>query len=152
MFKKSQSGRSMIEMLGVLAIIGVLSVGGLAAYTKAMQTIRVNEATEYINRVRMELKTRKVTGGWQAGHYYLCSDWIKEDLPTGMTDCCIKHSLGRILIHFNSGNLLKEIAKKFNTSNWANISEEAIDAGTPGWSSYIHATGVWVYEYLDASC
>ena len=28
--KKNQSGRSMVEMLGVLAIIGVLSVGGIS--------------------------------------------------------------------------------------------------------------------------
>ena len=28
MLKNNQAGRSMIEMLGVLAIIGVLSVGG----------------------------------------------------------------------------------------------------------------------------
>lgn len=41
--KKLQSGRSMIEMLGVLAIIGVLSVGGLAAYNTAMQRQRVND-------------------------------------------------------------------------------------------------------------
>lgn len=32
----SEVGRSMIEMLGVLAIIGVLSVGGIAGYSKAM--------------------------------------------------------------------------------------------------------------------
>lgn len=31
-----QAGRSMIEMLGVLAIIGILSVGGIAGYSKAM--------------------------------------------------------------------------------------------------------------------
>ena len=30
-------GRSMIEMLGVLAIIAVLSVGGIAGYSKAME-------------------------------------------------------------------------------------------------------------------
>jgi len=30
LFKKNQSGRSMVEMLGVLAIIGVLSVGGIS--------------------------------------------------------------------------------------------------------------------------
>ena len=30
------SGRSMIEMLGVLAIVGVLTVGGIAGYSKAM--------------------------------------------------------------------------------------------------------------------
>ena len=31
--KINESGRSMIEMLGVLAIIGVLSVGGIAGYS-----------------------------------------------------------------------------------------------------------------------
>ena len=35
-------GRSMIEMLGVLAIIGVLSVGGIAGYSKAMMKIKIN--------------------------------------------------------------------------------------------------------------
>ena len=41
-------GRSMIEMLGVLAIIGVLSVGGIAGYSKAMEQFRINKAiSEY---------------------------------------------------------------------------------------------------------
>ncbi len=38
------SGRSMIEMLGVLAIIGVLSIGGIAGYTKAMDMYHWNKA------------------------------------------------------------------------------------------------------------
>ncbi len=38
-----QLGRSMIEMLGVLAIIGVLSVGGIAGYSKAMEKFKVNK-------------------------------------------------------------------------------------------------------------
>ena len=42
--KRSQLGRSMIEMLGVLAIIAVLSVGGIAGYSKAMQKFRTNKA------------------------------------------------------------------------------------------------------------
>ncbi len=37
-----QNGRSMIEMLGVLAIIGVLSIGGLAGYRMAMNKHRAN--------------------------------------------------------------------------------------------------------------
>ena len=37
-------GRSMIEMLGVLAIIGVLSVGGIAGYSKAMEMFKINKA------------------------------------------------------------------------------------------------------------
>lgn len=40
--KHSQLGRSMIEMLGVLAIIAVLSVGGIAGYSKAMLMWRSN--------------------------------------------------------------------------------------------------------------
>ena len=44
----SQSGRSMIEMLGVLAIIGVLSVGGIAGYSKAMEKFKLNKTiSEY---------------------------------------------------------------------------------------------------------
>ena len=39
----SQSGRSIIEMLGVLAIIGVLSVGGIAGYSKAMEKWKINK-------------------------------------------------------------------------------------------------------------
>ena len=41
-------GRSMIEMLGVLAIIAVLSVGGIAGYSKAMAQYKLNKmANEY---------------------------------------------------------------------------------------------------------
>ena len=37
--KKLESGRSMVEMLGVLAIIGVLSIGGISGYTLSMPVI-----------------------------------------------------------------------------------------------------------------
>ena len=42
-------GRSMIEMLGVLAIIGVLSVGGIAGYSKAMMKWKIDKAVEEYN-------------------------------------------------------------------------------------------------------
>ena len=40
---RGESGRSMVEMLGTLAIIGVLSVGGIAGYTYAMDNYYTNE-------------------------------------------------------------------------------------------------------------
>ncbi len=43
MSKIHETGRSMVEMLGVLAIIGVLSVTGIYGYTVAMRSNRVNE-------------------------------------------------------------------------------------------------------------
>ena len=45
-------GRSMIEMLGVLAIIGVLSVGGIAGYSKAMEKWKAERlVSEYSNLI-----------------------------------------------------------------------------------------------------
>ena len=48
-------GRSMIEMLGVLAIIGVLSVGGIAGYSKAMEKFKVNKLLYEYNTLIMGL-------------------------------------------------------------------------------------------------
>ena len=44
-------GRSMVEMLGVLAIIGVLSVGAISGYGKAMFKYKLNKQTEQLNQV-----------------------------------------------------------------------------------------------------
>ncbi len=57
MTKNTQSGRSMIEMLGVLAIIGVLSVGGIAGYSKAMQKYRINKTIEQITLIAGNIRT-----------------------------------------------------------------------------------------------
>lgn len=45
----TQSGRSMVEMLGVLAIIGVLSVGAIAGYSKAMMKYKLNKHAVAVN-------------------------------------------------------------------------------------------------------
>ena len=44
-------GRSMVEMLGVLAIIGVLSVGAIAGYSKAMEKYRLNKTLYEYNYI-----------------------------------------------------------------------------------------------------
>ena len=46
-----ECGRSMVEMLGVLAIIGVLSVGAIAGYSKAMFKYKLNKQAEQMNTV-----------------------------------------------------------------------------------------------------
>ena len=46
MYKNLEHGRSMIEMLGVLTIIGVLSIGGIAGYSKAIETYKLNRLVE----------------------------------------------------------------------------------------------------------
>ena len=49
--KINQKGRSMVEMLGVLAIIGVLSAGALAGYSKAMFRHKVNQTIDTFSLV-----------------------------------------------------------------------------------------------------
>lgn len=46
-----ENGRSMVEMLGVLAIIGVLSVGAMNGYSKAMFKYKLNKQAEQMNTV-----------------------------------------------------------------------------------------------------
>ena len=52
-----QSGRSMVEMLGVLAIIGVLSVGGIAGYSKAMTKFKINKSMDQISMLVANIRT-----------------------------------------------------------------------------------------------
>ena len=55
--KNNQFGRSMVEMLGVLAIIGVLSIGGIAGYSKAMQKYKLNKTIEEIDTIVQNART-----------------------------------------------------------------------------------------------
>lgn len=47
----TQTGRSMVEILGVLAIIGVLSVGALTGYSAAMEKNKVNAIVDEMSHI-----------------------------------------------------------------------------------------------------
>ena len=47
----------MVEMLGVLAISGVLSVGGIAGYSKAMEKFKLQKAVDQISTIRANVQT-----------------------------------------------------------------------------------------------
>lgn len=57
LYKSEQSGRSMVEMLGVLAIIGVLSVGGIAGYSKAMAKFKTSKALDQVSTTVANIRT-----------------------------------------------------------------------------------------------
>ena len=59
--KNDQKGRSMVEMLGVLAIIGVLSVGGISGYSKAMAKFKLTKAQDQISMLLMNVRTAFAT-------------------------------------------------------------------------------------------
>ena len=53
----NEKGRSMVEMLGVLAIIGVLSVGGIAGYSKAMNKYKINKTNDQLSMLIANIRT-----------------------------------------------------------------------------------------------
>ena len=59
---KSQFGRSMVEMLGVLAVIGVLSIGGIMGYSYAMDKYRANETINGIQLRAVDLIAQANSG------------------------------------------------------------------------------------------
>ena len=63
----NENGRSMVEMLGVLAIIGVLSVGGIAGYSKAMNKYKINKTTDQVSMLVANLRTLFSSQGDYAG-------------------------------------------------------------------------------------
>ena len=61
--RRSEKGRSMVEMLGVLAIIGVLSVGGIYGYTVAMRKYKANEIVQTANMIAVLAQSQNAGDG-----------------------------------------------------------------------------------------
>ena len=59
---QAQEGRSMIEMLGVLAVIGVISLGGISGYRMAMNRYQANQIANEINLMRIDAKMKVAQG------------------------------------------------------------------------------------------
>jgi len=60
-YKRSQKGRSMVEMLGVLAIVGVLSVGGVYGYGVAMKKHKANELLHQASMLATTISSQILT-------------------------------------------------------------------------------------------
>ena len=73
-FKKLEAGRSMVEMLGVLAIIGVLSVGGIAGYSISMRKHRANAIIDLTSKYAVLI-------------YGKCQQKIMDGEITGLNSC-----------------------------------------------------------------
>lgn len=65
----SDTGRSMVEMLGVLAIIGVLSVAGMAGYSYALVKYKANETMDELNKRSVLHATQLLQDGVPADGY-----------------------------------------------------------------------------------
>ena len=80
----NERGRSMVEMLGVLAVMGVLSIGGVAGYRYAIDKMNANDI---INEVRK----RAVTASQQRilGHDINLSEYGDNGRIKGLYDVAV---------------------------------------------------------------
>lgn len=99
----TQSGRSMVEMLGVLAIIGVLSVGAIAGYSKAMFKYKLNKQAESFNSfVNMAIQMKPdLERSFQETAFTPYFFYKAKLIPDGMT-----YKDGNIYDVFNNENYI----------------------------------------------
>ena len=92
----AQCGRSMIEMLGVLAIVGVLSIGGIAGYSKAMNMYKINRWSAHYTELLANLQIAfSTTGTYGDKSEDLTNTVISAGLmPEGMVDANHKDIFG----------------------------------------------------------
>ena len=108
------SGRTMIEMIGVLAIIGVLSIGGLFGYKIAMNYHRANETIHdvMLRATNVPMKWEDYAAINDANHQFKFTDLkpYEEVNPMGYT---VKVWLNLPIRIMNSEYWSKMCLKKF---------------------------------------
>ena len=171
---KGQNGRSMIEMLGVLAIIGVLSVGGIAGFSKAMERYRVNETinqiTHIVQNTRDLFKTQpNLYGGmsFSAANMSI-STYANRKLadkaklfPTALVKNDYKNLFGGDIRFYATGRFSEDDGKAFMLI-FLHIPQEAcIELATRNWQSSLglvairakgSGDGAYLKTYYQGSC
>ena len=104
--KTQETGRSMIEMLGVLAIIGVLSVGGIAGYTTAMRSYKANEIINATSMLFMEGLASNVGEGTSP------MDLDSNMLPSGCGSIHYKGDKATLTVNIEDETICKQVKTK----------------------------------------
>ncbi len=167
LFKNNQYGRSMVEMLGVLAIIGVLSVGGIAGYSKAMYKQKMNKTVDIVSKVLMgmrELSSQNLEGsgpGFYQQQYAiklgildksLCDDSNQCTLPIG-NKIQVSFSDIEIILSKGSSNLCIDfLSHHWETAlpdNSSYISIVSTSGEYVGQGNYIYSTNTNIGVKLE---
>ena len=154
MLTKEEAGRSMVEMLGVLAIVGVLSIGGISGYSKAMAKYKVNQTLDQISMLVTNIRS---TFGNQASYESLSNTvlvtygLVDNDMSHGKTDGTLKNAYGGTITVSTADSNLAFTVKYENvptnacaniaSSNWGDSAASGLVSITIGtnnahnWSS-----------------
>ena len=162
--RKTEDGRSMIEMLGVLAIIGVLSVGGLIGYSKAMERHRVNETINQINYVVQNTRDLfrmqpNLYGSMSSEQKYMYkTDYENRQLadkaqlfPSVIVKDNYKNLFGGYIYFYASGRYTKNDGKAFILGLTRIPQEACIEIITRDWQSALGLVAVRAFGSAGAS-
>lgn len=147
MQKHNLSGRSMIEMIAVIAIIGFLSIGSLLAYRYAMSTKNANDVIDYVSNLSLEVQRRNETVD-----NVPCADYngISLSVPKFFSDCTVsfEKQTGAVINVTYAGNstdlvsalenrtssyvCIQNNATRFNIGNRNGSCDNIDDNGQPG--------------------
>jgi type II secretory pathway pseudopilin PulG len=147
---QNQNGRSMIEMLGVLAIIGVLSVGGIAGYSKAMEKFKINKTIEQISTIANNVRTTFMS----QGNYRGLDELIAHNagiIPDEMwdEDNGAHNVWGEQLIIFNTSADSSNDGSAFGINTTISIDSACIELLTHDWS--VGGQPVLVNAYTESN-
>jgi Tfp pilus assembly protein PilE len=101
MMKVAESGRSMIEMLGVLAIVGILSIGGITGYSKALRKVKNNQLITQMSQLVMNIRALYFTQKSFEG----ISEQTLINTGTVPGDMLSENSADDIIKHIYNGNV-----------------------------------------------
>ena len=150
-FEKSmQYGRSMVEMLGVLSIMGILTIGGIAGYSKAMMQYKINKAADQITQIvsglRMLYSTQDDYGTTisnailKKGHIVPDEMWESDNLINPFAGSVSIEPSGKKAINDNKAfvisysGLPKEACMALATYDWGSGSSSGLIALSVGTS------------------
>ena len=129
--KNNQLGRSMIEMLGVLSIIGVLSVGGFSMVKKMQNSYDTNkiieEISNFTSRARVllrEYESGDMNAFLAGAKAYPDGVSASGTSFTGTSDVTYTFAAGSgtVLFELKIGALPEEVCMQVATADWGTVA------------------------------
>ena len=132
--KNNQFGRSMIEMLGVLSIIGVLSVGGFGMVKKMQNSYDTNkimeEISSFVRKARIVTREYETTTDGLNKYLYdgkAYPDGVEYDATaknfsgtSGVVYSFAQGADSKILFTLTISSLPEEVCMQVATADWGN--------------------------------
>ncbi|MBQ4472011.1 MAG: type II secretion system protein [Alphaproteobacteria bacterium] len=144
---KSESGRSMLEVLAVLVIIGILSIGTLFGYSYLVQRHKRTEAVRQVNEVVVLLNSSDALKHYAAGEKVNLSEVVKGPkidqgrlmLPTGEDDYAIVTAMegGQFALALNAQpDVCQAVLNSFSTTKNVVLTVADMDRSTESASEH----------------